>query len=309
VKGAIFAALLLFAACGRVGDPLPPIIRIPQKVENLTATQTGYDIVLNWTSPPKYVDGNPATDTGVVHVFQNSLEIGRVAAAAAGQPQSFRIGGVRSSVGATLEFTVQLVVPRGSKPSPVSNPALIQPVDVPGSPQNLQAVVDKNKISLTWEQPALNPQLVDAYVVQRSDKPAAPYIVRTPSLEDEEFEAGKTYTYTVTAVRGTNPQIPGEGKQTLEVVAKDETRPATPTGLELELLGDTVFLKWEANTEPDLKGYQLFRSDRPEQPIFTGNLTGHSDLGYVPGRGLSYWILAEDVSGNPSPPSARLPGP
>jgi hypothetical protein len=70
--------------------------------------------------------------------------------------------------------------------------------------------------------------------------------------------------------------------------------------LELQLLGDTVFLKWDANTEPDLKGYQLFRSDRPEQPIFTGNLTGHSDLGYVPGRGLSYWILAEDVSGNKS---------
>jgi hypothetical protein len=307
VRSAIFAALLLLAACGKVGDPLPPIIRIPQKVDNLKATQTGYDIVLDWTSPAKYVDGNPATDTGVVHVFRNTEEIGTVAAAAAGQQQSFRIPDVRNSVGSRLVFTVQLVVPRG-KPSPVSNPAPIEPEDVPGRPLNLLAVVDKNKIALTWEPPALNPQLVDAYVVVRSDKPASPIVVRTPSLDDEEFETGKTYIYTVTAVKGTNPQIPGEGVATREVVAKDNTKPATPTGLVIQLLDNTVFLNWEANTEPDLKGYQLFRSDRPE-PIFTGVENGHADRDYVPGRGITYSILAEDVSGNKSDPSAPKAGP
>ena len=306
MKIAIFAAVLLLAACGKVGETLPPIIRIPQKIDKLSAVQSGYTVFLNWMNPSKYIDGNPATDTGMVHVFRNNMEIGMVAATAAGQPQSFPVD-VKSRVGESLVFTIQLVVPKASKPSPISNAAPIQVVDVPGSPRNPSSTVDLGKIVLEWAPPELHPELVDAYIVQRSDKPpAAP--VRVPRFEDTEYERDKTYTYTITAVRA-NPQIPGEGGLTHVVVATDKNPPAIPKGLSVQLLNNVVFVQWEQNTEPDWKDYQLFRSDRPGVPLVTTVANGYTDGDYVPGKGISYRILAEDVSGNPSPLSAPTPGP
>lgn len=303
---AALAVLFLLSACGKVGSPLPPIIRIPQKIENLSAVQSGYAISLNWTNPSKYIDNNPATDLGMVHVLRNSVEIGVVAATAAGKPQSFSVD-VRKSVGSPLTFTIQLVVPKAEKPSPISNAVSITPVAVPGSPRNLQAIVDKGEIALTWDPPERDPALAEAYLVQRSDRPA-PQLVRTPHFEDAEYEPGKTYTYTVTAVRGTNSQIAGDGNVSAKFAATDTQPPATPSGLQVELIGNSVFLIWEKNTERDLKGYKLYRSDRTE-PIYTGNANGYPDPDYVSGKGISYQVLAEDRSGNPSQRSAPTPGP
>jgi len=305
VRIAIFAAVLLLAACGKVGETLPPIIRVPQKVDNLSAMQSGYSIVLSWTNPSKYIDGNSAADTGRVHVFRNNVEIGTVAATAAGQPQSFTVADVKNRVGESLVFTIQLAVPKASKPSAISNAAPIQPVDVPGSPQKLNATVDLGKIVLAWDPPELNPGLVDTYMVQRSDKPAASP-VRVPRFEDTEYEPNKTYSYTITAV--TKSGISGEGKLSGDVVAKDNKPPAIPGGLSVQQLNNVVFVQWEPNTEADLKGYQLFRSDRAE-PIKIDVANAYTDPDYVPGKGLSYEVLAEDVSGNKSLKSAPKPGP
>lgn len=306
MRTAVLAAFLLLAACGKVGEPLPPIIRVPLKVDNLLATQAGYAVVLTWTNPAKYIDGNPATDTGTVHVFRNNNPIGTVPATAAGQPQSFTLPDVRSWVGSEMTFAIQLVVPKTSRPAPISNAALFRPQDVPGSPRNLSTIVDLGKIVLEWEPPELKPELVDTYVVQRSDRPAATS-VRVPRFDDTEYEPGKTYTYTITAV--TQSAIPGEGNLIGNVVAKDTTRPKTPSGLNVERFSDTtVLVSWEPNTEKDLKGYRLFRSDRPDVPIArVGN--GYPDADYVPGKGLSYRVLAEDVSGNTSLLSEPAPGP
>ena len=306
MRTAILAALLLLAACGKVGEPLPPIIRIPLKVDNLKAIQTGYDVVLSWTNPSKYVDGNPATDTGTVHVFRNDIPIGTVPATAAGQPQSFTVPDVRRWVGSEMTFAIQLVVPKSNKPTPVSNAFSIRPQDVPGSPRNFLATVDLGKIVLEWDPPQLKPELVDAYVVQRSDRPAATS-VRVPRFDDTEYEPGKTYAYTITAV--TQSGIPGEGKLPGSVVAKDTKAPRIPAGLNVERFNDTtVLVSWEPNTEKDLKTYQLFRSDRPDVAIFRV-ANGYPDADYVPGKGLSYRVLAEDVSGNTSPLTEPAPGP
>src|SRR5688572_30549336 len=73
------AAILLFAAgCGKVGAPLPPIIRTPQAINDLSAVQNGYDIILTWTNPPRYIDGNPATDLSKVRVLRNGVDVAAV---------------------------------------------------------------------------------------------------------------------------------------------------------------------------------------------------------------------------------------
>jgi hypothetical protein len=307
VRGVLFAALFVLAACGKVGDPRPPIIRVTTRVDNLSGAQNGYKVFLSWTNPAKYVDGNPATDTGVVHIFLNGAEIAAVPATSAGQPQSFPVD-VTKDVNNPLSFTIQLVVPRANKPSPISNAVTVTPVDVPGTPGPIVPIVDQGKIVLTWAPPVVRGDLAQAYLVQRSDRPA-PLRVPLARFEDSDFEVGKSYDYTVTAVRGTDPQIPGDGSVAATVLAKDETSPKAPAGLQIQLLASTAFLQWEQNSETDLKEYHVFRSDRPNVPIAVVVANAFGDPDYEPGKGISYEVLAVDDSGNPSKRSAPRAGP
>lgn len=296
--------LVLAAACGKVGDPKPPIIRIPQPVADLSASQTGYRVILSWTNPAKYVDDNAATDLGMVHILRNGVEISVVSATGAGQPQSFELD-VAGEVGATSTFSLRLEVPRVRGVSPISNTASIQVVDVPGSPRNLVSVVDGFRILLEWQAPERNGQLADVYIVQRSDRPAAEVVSGT-RFADAEFEPGKTYDYTVTAARGAQGQVRGLAGPTVSVVSTDKTPPVTPSGLVVQSLGAQVILRWRANTERDFKDVLVFRSDRVE-PIAATPVDGYVDSGYRPG--LAYQLAARDVFDNLSPRSAPQSGP
>jgi hypothetical protein len=300
---AALVALVLLSACGKVGSPLPPIVRIPVKVENLVANQVGNRVILTWTNPAKYVDGNPASDLGVVHIFQNNVPVDMVPAGAAGQQQSFAVDVEANNVGRSLTFTIQMGLPRNGTALPVSNPSPITPIDVPGAPRNLRATVDQGKITLEWEPPERNAPFVESYVVQRSDGPA-PQTVSTTRFVDSDYESGKTYTYTVTAMRGTTPG----GTESRPFAATDITPPAKPTGLSVQLIGDFLVLRWPPNTESDLRGYQWYRSDQPAVPRFTAS-NGAQDTEYMPGMGLFYRIQAIDNFGNPSELSDPQPGP
>jgi hypothetical protein len=301
---AVLVSLVMLSACGKVGDPLPPIVRIPVKVENLNATQIGNRVILTWTNPAKYVDGNPASDLGAVHIFQNNVPLGMVPAGPAGQQQSFAVDVSPSNIGRTLTFTIQMGVPRNGTALPVSNPFPITPIEVPAAPRDLRETVDQGKIVLEWRPPEQKPELAEAYLVQRTE-PAASQMVSALRYESSDYEAGNTYSYTVTAMRGTTPG--GSVSRTFE--ARDTKPPSKPTGLSVQLIGgDAVVIRWNENMESDLRGYQLYRSDRPTAPQFTAT-NGTQDSEYMPGTGLSYRIEAIDNFGNRSEPSDPQPGP
>jgi hypothetical protein len=226
-----------------------------------------------------------------------------VPAGPAGQQQSFAVDVEPNNVGRTLTFTIQMGLPRNGAALPVSNPFPIQPVEVPGAPRDLRETVDQGKIVLEWQPPEQKPELAEAYLVQRTD-PAASQTVSALRYEDSDYEAGKTYRYTVTAMRGTTPG----GSVAREFVARDTKPPAKPAGLSVQLAGDTVVVRWNENMESDLRGYQVYRSDRPTASQFTAT-NGYQDLEYIPGMGLSYRVEAIDNFGNRSEPSDPQPGP
>ena len=83
--------LLLLTACGRVGNPQPPFIRIPEAVKDLTVTQSGNNLVLTWTSPRFFIDGSGATNLSRVQIRSNAEVLATVDALGAGQPQSYAV--------------------------------------------------------------------------------------------------------------------------------------------------------------------------------------------------------------------------
>jgi len=295
---------MITAACGKVGDPKPPINRTPKPVSDLSVQQSGYKVTLYWTNPARYIGDDVATDLAFVHILRNGVEIAKDPVSAPGKPQSYELD-VTNNLNSELPFAIQIETQRG-KASALSNAASIIPVDVPGTPKNLRAKTDQLRIILDWEPPDRNSALATGYLVQRSDRPA-PVFLTARHFEDAEFEKTKTYNYIVTAVFDESKRIPGLGGAALSVMAIDTTPPSAPTGLEVKPVGDGgVFLQWQLNPERDVTQYLVFRSDKTDY-IAARPVDGYQDSDYQPG--LSYWLKAVDESGNESPPSLPQRGP
>jgi fibronectin type 3 domain-containing protein len=79
-----------------------------------------------------------------------------------------------------------------------------------------------------------------------------------------------------------------------------------------------VELTWTINTEPDLAGYNVYRSDEGDTPGQKLNsetllVPTFRDISVVPGKSYFYRVRAVDQSGNESALSptveAQVPGP
>ena len=97
-------------------------------------------------------------------------------------------------------------------------------------------------------------------------------------------------------------------------VTIDNTAPAAPILLSATPVGSDVALTWQANTEPDLAGYLLYRNGQPvnasgmvvgdlKRLLLTG--TTYQNVG-VPDGTSTYHLVAMDEAGNLSTPSNAI---
>ena len=103
MKLATLCLVLILTGCGKVGAPLPPFIRIPERVIDLAVRQDGNNLILTWTNPATYVDGSEATDLAQIQIRANDAVLMRVEATAAGKTQTVVI-----PVGAAAEGRIAL---------------------------------------------------------------------------------------------------------------------------------------------------------------------------------------------------------
>jgi fibronectin type 3 domain-containing protein len=142
---------------------------------------------------------------------------------------------------------------------------------------------------------------------------------------DMSFQFGHTYLYRVRAVEQLGPAaIESADSVPAVLTAKDIFPPAAPRDLEAVTVATTkgtpasVELTWTINTEPDLDGYNVYRSENQEVPGQKLNselllVPTFRDISVVPGKSYSYRVGAVDQSGNESalssPVEAQVPGP
>jgi len=343
----VFIFFLLFA-CGVKGPLQPPLVLIPRKIEAIKVFQQGERIVLKWTTPLVYENGLAMSTWPVVEIWSHEFPLepdfkemveaelkekmkkGRLLAevklgekeSGLSLPETFEASweypfNLEKSGELAFLFELRLRDERGRK-SAFSDPVLIVPVAPPLPPHGLKAEVQENKILLRWEAPseAARPEEKDiayGYHVYRKEDSGGWTRLNSELLPDTKFEdqsvaMGKTYFYSVRAVRIVEA-IERESKpsEELKIEMKDIFPPPPPSGV-IALAGeDRIILSWEPSLSPDLAGYLIRRRAEDEaayelltsEPILA---TSYEDLKVEKGKSYYYAITARDQAGNESRP-------
>ncbi len=209
----------------------------------------------------------------------------------------------------------------------------------PAAPPAVRTVVTENAVVVTWGE-SIPPSGASpgGYRVYRAEiepgeessgsrelsqiKLTTPLELLGPSTStdftDTHFEFGKTYLYTVRAVAQFSA-VPVESADSAPAVVtpRDVFPPAAPRGLESAIIPATaqapayVELSWDINSEADLAGYNIYRSDREDTSgtRLNGDLLpspAFRDISVMPGEQYFYRVSAVDRAGNESAKSSAV---
>jgi len=323
------------AACGKKGDPLPPLRVIPQKTTDLKIRQQGQQILLEMHYPNVTAAGLALGEIDAVELYE------LVRPTVEGQPPApildpefdsaatvlltlrgteldAAVTGDRIQIRLPLEaelpetpsahyFAVRTL--KGEETSVTSNRAVLIPMPPPPPPENLAVTARADGIELSWQTDDERAVGFDVFRRQASDRGYGEALERVAkdqrSFVDATARYGERYIYTVRTVAGTEPLIHSAEAGEREIDYADRFAPPLPAGF--VALGERgrVRLRWDASDASDVAGYRLFRRE-PGRDFHTLTDEPVTELEYLD-RGLSsglsfdYRIQVVDQVGNESP--------
>jgi len=261
VLGFFWFAFVL-VGCAKVGDPLPPVVNIPDPVRNLQLVQVGSEgIELVFSITDDTVQEVRVFRECAGEISEESRPFTRVEVAdlAVGIETGTRV--FRDSINGVTGRCSYAVRLKGSSRhwSALSDPVSTDQVLVAQAPLNLRARVLEDGIKLTWDPPRQNidgskPANLSGYLVNsRYSSSEARYL-------DKDFRFGESVTYSVQSVcREGNPLVLSLPSASLTVEPKDIFPPEAPAKLMAVAVDGAIQLIWDANTESDLAGYAVYR--------------------------------------------------
>jgi hypothetical protein len=314
----VAAAVALMAGCGYIGPPLPPLANVPAAVQGLTAVQRGARIVVQFPLTGRTTEANP-----IKPPITEDLRIGAFSGANfnadAWAAQARPITGGHITNGAALyetpaapwigkEAIIAVRVTGGNgKQSGWSNYAAVEVVPEPERPRNLSAVASPEGIRLTWSARG------DRFRVHRRSPGETGFTVQAtvekPEWTDANTDFGKRYAYIVeTVVKLANDkEALSDLSEEASITPEDVFPPAAPSGLQAAAAPASIELAWDANTEPFLGGYRVYRSTAGgpfEKLAEVGVIPSYSDRQVEAGKSYRYAVAAVSKTGHESPRSA-----
>jgi hypothetical protein len=354
--GVLCLVLVNLSGCGAPGAPQPPSLKLPERVTDLTAVRTGNSVTLHWTMPKKTTDHLMIKGQVRVAICRRETtgaceqagEVSFAPQAAAefqeGLPAALHAGQPRQ-----LAYFVELKSPKG-RSAGLSNAAAVLAGSAPAAVAVLTAEVRADGVALHWEgggpgavrlhrrlltppapekKPVRGPMQPEAEPVLRDLFVEAPATGQKSGALDQTAHFGESYEYTAqrverVTVNGADGQksleLAGEISAPIRVDVVDTFPPAVPQGLVAVLVPEekTVDLSWQPDTEEDLAGYIVYRSEsggdwkRISEPK---PLIGpaYRDATVEVGHSYRYAVSAIDLTGHESKRSeeaeATVPSP
>ena|GEM_PF-178348 len=338
-----------FSACGKRRPPLPPVEDVPQRTDLLSGVQRGNQVVLSWPAPRRNAPDISVQSIRRVDVYRLAEAVDdplplteeefSARATLIGSVPFEQIQQATETISYTdelalrepvrLRYALRYVNASGQRAA-FSNFLLIEPAASVSKPPVVNATpeITANAVTLRWQAPAANvdettPANLLGYNVYRASRaqnepaqtPLNSRPVTATSFADQSFAFGEEYVYVVRAVSLGTGGEPVESLNSNAVIVKplDTFPPAPPKGLTAAAspapLRVSIF--FAANTERDIAGYNLYRSEDPNIPLEQWtklnrnplDRTTFQDEAVQSGKKYFYYVTAQDSAGNVSRPS------
>jgi len=318
------AVLGLLTACGYVGDPLPPALKIPVAVDDLVVTERGSSLIIQFSLSGMTLDGIALEEYGAVDLrigaggvqpfHQPSWEAG---AQPVGVDPPPGLGQVEVEipadpwVGREVIAGVRTSNPKG-RWSGWSNLYALHIVEPVASPANVSAENVIEGVRVIWT--AKEPERAPRYRVFRKTEEGEAYSMlgesETSNWLDTNTVYDSSYEYRVQALVTAGAHMAeSELSEPAAITPVDEFPPPAPLGLRAVAGLNSIELAWDRGPAEDVDSYRIYRSTDgdPAQRI-AGEVTAgnYSDRDIVPGRSYRYAVSAVDRLGNESPPSEEV---
>ena len=329
------SAVLLLAACGRKGPPLPPIIEVPETTTAIRLPQDINEVVLTWKFPALTRSGRTLTDLARVEVYrlevpagqesvaagptgvemQRQLMLSRAALMAKLEGESLRL----ATRGENLEYreTLPAVAEGGVAPtywyavrsvrrdrtaSALSAVVAWQRKPIPPGVAGFKAEPLPEGVQLSWD--PLTDVEAPRYVIERRTVPNGSWDERGPSLvakspqTDSTAKQGFTYRY---RIRAFVAEAAGPTSLEFEIEYPDVYPP--PPAVNFICLPEPgiVRLRWDSSPEAGVS-YKVFRRKPGSTWVhLTDQATNaeFDDTKPMPGE-REYAVKAVDAAGNES---------
>lgn len=337
--GSLLPLFFLTAACGKIGEPLPPLIHIPRPVVDLTARQQGGEVILDWTLPRLNTDGSTATTLASVRIYRAIREPSSAAEAAPamGDSDLWRVLETEPARGREEKISIRdllegrdlsevlekefsyavKVVNRKGRNAGFSNIVTLWLQPVPHPPGRPSLKPTEEFVEVSWAPAATNIDgspvapgaAFNLYRTSGEGSPAGSPLNPTPvggnSYRDGSARLGETYAYRVRAVLETaRGRVGSRDSEEVSLLHRDVYPPGPPRQLTLVVGRKFLNLAWFPNSESDLAGYHVFRRQgRGDFQRLTATVTqrtSYEDRDLQKGRVYSYRVMAVDRAGNQS---------
>jgi len=302
---------LALTGCAYVGEPLYPALNIPTTVADLTVIQRGANLEVYFTTPSLTTEGLVIKEIGTVdlRVGTNKSEPFNTDQWAASAtritvPHQPTPGQVHVPVplqdyaGKEVIVAVRITNPKG-RPSEWSTPKAFEVKPPLATPTGIALEPVPQGVHLKWNaagEPAFR-------IYRRAEKELLATKLADPTepqFLDTTTEYGTRYEYWIQGLNGTNES---ELAGPFAIQPKDTFPPAVPSGVAASAGLQTIELAWERNTEPDFKGYRVYRSTGDgsfEKIADLIEAPSYSDNKIETGRHYRYAISSVDQADNES---------
>ncbi|MCH9648602.1 MAG: hypothetical protein K0U98_10205 [Deltaproteobacteria bacterium] len=338
VWSAAIAILLAATACGKKGDPTPPVRAIPAPVKDLAVYQQGSDFILQFGYPKTTIAGGPLPGIARIELmemlqpapaegFNVEVEPRRFAAASEIRMNLNEVDLANSTSGDRV--FVRLPVPEGASESAysfgvrtlasngeisgISNVASMVPATPPEPPTSLNVVPNPDGLEVNWQ-----PQgtMGEGFNLYRRDARSRSYNRKPTPIEadknqflDTTARYGQRYIYTVTTVARRDPLVESRLSGEAEVLYQDRFSPEPPAGLVALTESDRVRLRWDPSSSRDVQSYHVYRQDDGDFRRLTSSPTTKReflDSGVRVGGTYTYRITGLDALGNEGDPGEEV---
>lgn len=314
----LLPAVLAWSGCASVGDPLPPVLHIPQHVTDLSAVERGANILIQFTLPSRTTENlimrAPVTIELRIGPAPSPFDRGTWEAGAReftdlpADSATVKYGAPCAEwVGKDVVIGVKVLSEKG-RTAGWSNLVTLTVAPPLDRLNGLQARNVTEGVKLAWQGSAPHYRI---YRRAGGETGAAP-VGETADMEytDTKTEYGKTYHFSVEGFRSDgNVRATSERTPEVEITPKDEFAPPVPAGLAAVASTGSIELAWERSIAPDLAGYRIYRADGAgafEKLAETREGPSYSDHKIESGKMYRYAVTAFDQLGNESDKSAAV---